>query len=114
MFGLFAEHEKTLSQRIEEYLNSKPSIWLAGHGATGRERVGVFSFLVDACDSREIPEKLRANKIGIFADDFYAARCIDALGARPQNGVIRASLVHYNSSEDVDRFIRHLDDLVPS
>jgi cysteine desulfurase family protein (TIGR01976 family) len=113
VFGLFAEHEKTLARRIEEFLNSKPSIRLAGHGATERERVGVFSFLVDACDSRVIPEKLRANKIGIFADDFYAARCIDALGARLQNGVIRASLVHYNSSEDVDRFIRHLDDIVP-
>jgi len=113
VFGLFAEHEKALSRRIEEFLNSKSSIRLAGHGATERERVGVFSFLVDAGDSRVIPEKLRANKIGIFADDFYAARCIDALGARPQNGVIRASLVHYNSSEDVDRFIRHLDDIVP-
>ena len=114
VFGLFAEHEKTLSRRIEEFLDSKASIRLAGRGATGRERVGVFSFLVDTRDSREIPEKLQADKIGIFADDFYAARCIDALGARPQNGFIRASLVHYNSSEDVDRFIRHLDDIVPA
>jgi cysteine desulfurase family protein (TIGR01976 family) len=114
VFGLFAEHEKALSRRIEDFLGSKPGIRLAGQGAAGRDRVGVFSFLVDARDSREIPEQLRANKIGLHADDFYAARCIDALGARAQNGFVRASLVHYNSSEDVDRFIRHLDEIVPS
>ena len=114
VFGLFAEHEKALSRRIEDFLGSKPGIRVAGQGAAGRDRVGVFSFLVDARDSREIPEQLRAEKIGLHADDFYAARCIDALGARAQNGFVRASLVHYNSSEDVDRFIRHLDEIVPS
>ena len=49
------------------------------------------------------------HKIGIHADDFYAARCIDALGARPLNGVVRASLVHYNSPEDVDRLFAGLE-----
>ena len=43
---------------------------------------------------------------------FFAARCIDAIGARPQNGVVRASLEHYNGSHDVDRLIDGLDALV--
>ena len=71
--------------------------------------MGVFSFTVEGRDSREIPAALREHKIGIHADDFYAARCIDALGARPQNGVVRVSLVHYNSAEDVDRLITGLE-----
>ena len=86
---------------------------LIGCGAARRrERVAVFSFLVDGRDSREFPEKLRARKIGLYADDFYAARCIDAIGARPQNGVVRASMVHYNSPEDVDRLIDGLDRII--
>ena len=110
VFALFADHERVLADRIEAFLNSKPAVRLAGRGAAGlRERVGVFSFLVDGRDSRHIPEKLRAEKIGLHVDDFYAARCIDALGARAQHGFVRASLVHYNSAQDVERFIEQLD-----
>ncbi len=113
VFGLFAEHERALSGAIEEYLTSKPGVRLAGRGgAARRERVGVFSFTVNGRDSREIAEALRAEKIGIHADDFYAARCIDALGARPQNGVVRASLAHYNAAQDVERLIASLDPII--
>ena len=113
VFGLFAEHERALSGAIEEYLTSKPGVRLAGRGgAARRERVGVFSFTVDGRDSREVAEALRAEKIGIHADDFYAARCIDALGARPQNGVVRASLAHYNAAQDVERLIAGLDRVI--
>ena len=113
VFGLFAAHETAMAQPIEEFLVSRPGVRLMGQRAAGRrERVGVFSFLVDGSDSREIPEKLRDHKIAVDAGDFYAARCIDALGARAQGGVIRASLVHYNASEDVERLINHLDRII--
>ena len=113
VFGLFAEHERALSGAIEEYLTSKPGVRLAGRGgAARRERVGVFSFTVGGRDSREVAAALRAEKIGIHADDFYAARCIDALGARPQNGVVRASLAHYNAAQDVERLIAGLDPII--
>ncbi len=112
VFDLFAAHERGLSERIETFLRSKPAIRLAGQGAGGRERVGVFSFLVNGCDSGEIPEKLRAGKIGLYADDFYAARCIDALGARAQHGFVRASLAHYNSDDDIGRLIEQLDSII--
>lgn len=110
VFGLFAQHEREQSKRIEDYLGGKPQVHLAGAGADpSRERVGVFSFTVEGRDSREIPQVLRERAIGIFADDFYAARCIDALGARAQHGVVRVSLAHYNSAEDVDRLIAGLE-----
>ena len=113
VFGLYADHERSEARRIEAFLGAHPSIRLMGAGAPAeRDRVGVFSFLVDGRDSRELPERLRAYKIGIYADDFYAARCIDALGARPRNGVVRVSLAHYNSSEDVDRLIGQLDAMI--
>ena len=102
-----------MTQPVNEYLSSNPRIRLFGNGETAkRERVGVFSFVVDHRDSCEIPEKLLSHKIALGVGDFYAARCIDALGARPQNGVVRASMVHYNSYDDVDRFLTHLDGII--
>jgi len=112
-FDLFAAHETAMGRRIEDFLRSKPEVRLLGGGAPAdRERVSVYSFAVNGRDSREIPKVLHKQKIGIYADDFYAARCIDALGMRQQNGVIRVSLVHYNSREDVDRVIEQLDAVI--
>lgn len=110
VYALFAEHEAGLTRRIVDFLTSRKKLRLIGQGgAMRRERVGVLSFLANGRDSREIPKKLREAKIGLNADDFYAARCIDALGARQQNGVVRISMVHYNSSQDVDRLVDSLD-----
>ena len=98
---------------IADFLASKAEVRLIGQGAAGRrERVSIFSFLVNGRDSREIPERLLQNKIAIRAEDFYAARCIDALGAGPRGGVIRVSLVHYNSPEDVNRLTESLDPVI--
>jgi len=113
VFKLFADHETKLADRIEAFLDTKPSVRLIGKNAP-RPRVGVFSFLVDGEDSQIIPKQLNAAKIGIYGSDFYAARCIDALGARSQNGVIRVSLAHYNSGNDVDRLTSQLDAMIPS
>lgn len=113
VFELFAQHESKLANRIEEFLTSKAEVRLIGAGAAGkRERVGVFAFLANGRNSQDIPVALRERKLGFYADDFYAARCIDALGAREQNGVIRVSLAHYNSEEDVDRLINGLNDIL--
>ena len=113
VFGLFTAHEETMTRPIVDFLASKAEVRLIGQGANGRrERVSVVSFLVNGRDSREIPDELLPHKIAIRAEDFYAARCIDALGARARNGVIRISLVHYNSPEDVNRLIERLDPVI--
>ncbi len=110
VMGLFAEHETRTARPIEEFLRARACIHLAGQGAdVSRERVGVMSFYAEGRDSGDIIRHLQSHKIGVYADDFYAARCIDALGARERGGVIRASLAHYNSTEDVTRLLDRLD-----
>ena len=110
-FALFSAHEAEMAERIAAFLAEQKGLRLAGRGAPpDRSRVGVFSFTVEGRDSREIPAALRDRKIGIHADDFYAARCIDALGARAQNGVVRVSLVHYNTADDVGRLFTGLEE----
>jgi cysteine desulfurase family protein (TIGR01976 family) len=115
VFELFAGHERKMAQRIEDYLNSRAGLRLIARGAAGRrERIGVFAFTVDGRNSGEIAARLKAGKIGLHADDFYAARCIDALGLRERGGVLRASLVHYNDAADIDRLLGQLDETLSS
>ncbi|MDE0992857.1 MAG: hypothetical protein OSA23_06740 [Rhodospirillales bacterium] len=48
--------------------------------------------------------------IAIANGDFYAYRLLDALGVKDLNdGVVRCSMAHYNTAEEVDRLIRALD-----
>lgn len=110
VFRLITDHETAMASRLGACLSSKPAVRVIGRGAAGRrERVGVFSFLVKGRDSRDVAKQLRAAGIGAHADDFYAARCIDALGARPHGGVVRVSLVHYNSMVEVEILADALD-----
>jgi cysteine desulfurase family protein (TIGR01976 family) len=113
VMGLFADHETKLAQPIETFLRARPGIHMAGQGAdSSRERVGVMSFYAEGRNSGDIIRHLHDHKIGVYADDFYAARCIDALGARERGGVIRPSLAHYNSTEDVTRLLDQLDQIL--
>ena len=113
VYELFADHETRAARPVEDYLRAREDIHMAGQGADpDRERVGVMSFFAKDRDSGEIVRRLQAAKIGVYADDFYAARCIDALGARQRGGVIRPSLAHYNSTEDVTRLLDQLDKIL--
>lgn len=110
LFELFTDHEARLSARLAEYLAAKPGVRLFGRPTGDADkRVAVFSFVVEGRDSAEIAGRLQAAGVGARNGDFYAARCIDDLGVRPQNGVIRASMVHYTSEDDVTRLIEQLD-----
>jgi selenocysteine lyase/cysteine desulfurase len=51
--------------------------------------------------------------IGIRHGDFYARRLIEALGLQAQGGVVRVSIAHYNTAQEIDRLVRHLDEVVP-
>ena len=50
--------------------------------------------------------------IGIRFGDFYAKRLIEALGLQAQGGVVRVSIAHYNTAEEVDRLINALDEVI--
>lgn len=52
------------------------------------------------------------HKIGIRFGDFYAARLIDELGLRKQNGVVRVSMVHYNTMQELQKVITVLEGIL--
>ena len=48
------------------------------------------------------------NGIATRNDNFYAWRCLKALGIDTDDGVVRTSMVHYNTEEDVEKLIAAL------
>ncbi|WP_339458548.1 cysteine desulfurase-like protein [Nodularia spumigena] len=110
VFDLISVHEENLSDRLLKYLNSQPKIRVIGKSTAHRElRVPTISFTVDGVHSSTIPPKVDSAYIGIRYGDFYAKRLIEYLGLATQGGIIRVSMVHYNTLAEVDRLIEALE-----
>ncbi len=112
-FQLFADQEEKLSEKLLAFLKNKQRVHIIGIEEADKEkRVSTISFVVEGRDSKEIVEKVDPHRIGIRFGDFYAKKLIRDLGIEDQNGVIRVSLVHYNTLEEVQRLIEVLDPLI--
>jgi cysteine desulfurase family protein (TIGR01976 family) len=75
-------------------------------------RVPTFCFTVPNVAPALVTETMSARGIGIRDGHMYAPRLMKRLGARLETGVNRASLVHYNASEEIHEFGDVLRDLV--
>ena len=108
-FELFAEHEQVLAARFLEWLTSQPKVRIIGNHRADETRVPTISFIVEGKNSDEITRAVDPHGIGIRYGDFYAKKAIEALGLEACNGVVRVSMVHYNTLDEVQRLITVLE-----
>jgi selenocysteine lyase/cysteine desulfurase len=66
-------------------------------------RVATVSFVAEGRSSSEIPLQLEARRIGVRYGDFHARRLVQDLGFAERKGVVRISLGHYNTAEEIAR-----------
>ncbi|MDJ0766523.1 MAG: aminotransferase class V-fold PLP-dependent enzyme [Myxococcota bacterium] len=111
-FEVMTRCELPLQGKLIEYLQGKDQVRLIGPGDTGRSRVGTISFVHRRKSSKEIVLAANAQGVGIRYGHFYAHRLATALGLDPEDGVVRASLLHYNTEAEIDRLINCLDQLL--
>ncbi len=112
-FELIATHEQSLAQRFVEFAGNTPQIRIIGRADADLERrVSTISFVVEGKDSRDIEAHAISRDIAIRSGDFYARRLIDDLALNVNHGVVRASMVHYNSLEEMDRLISCLKEIL--
>jgi len=113
-FDAFERHEDALAERLLAYLRGKRSVRIIGHREVRPGlRVPTISFVVAGRPPEAIVRHLDAFDIGIRFGDFYAKRLIEALGLQGQGGVVRVSMAHYNTLDEIDRLVRHLDAVIP-
>jgi len=112
-FDAVMQHEQALATPLIDLLTSKRNVRIIGLPTADRSRrMPTIAFVVDGKRSDEVTLAVDKHKIAIRYGDFYAARLIDSLGLRDNNGVIRASFVHYNTLDEVSRLVAVLDDLL--
>jgi len=106
---LIANHEKEIANPLLEYLNSRSDIKLIGKTKiSNRDRAPTIAFTMDNMSSKDLSSELVKNGIATRNDNFYAWRCLLALGIDVDDGVVRTSMVHYNSHDDVEKLINAL------
>ena len=109
-FAVITEQERAITGRLIDFLSSRKSVRIIGRTSSAtEERVATVSFIVEGVDSQSVVATVDDAKIGIRNGHFYARRLIDDLGLMARGGVVRVSMVHYNTFEEVDRLIAALE-----
>lgn len=110
-WAMFAQHESCLVAKLIDFLGARHGVSLHGpRSAEPERRLPIVSFSVAGRDSAEIVAHVDKSRIGIRFGNFHARRLIAHLGLAPQNGVVRVSMAHYNTLEEVDLLITALDE----
>jgi cysteine desulfurase family protein (TIGR01976 family) len=108
-FEVMTACELPLQARLADWLLGRDDLRIIGPATGGPERVGTVSFVHHRKSSREITEVVDRSGIAIRHGHMYAYHLCEALGLDPDDGVVRVSLVHYNSAEEIERLIEVLD-----
>ena len=112
-WAVIRAHEAQLSARFMTWVASNKNVRVLGLASADRsKRVPTISFTVEGVDSQSIARHLAQHKLGIRAGSFYALALGEAFDFARHNGVVRVSMVHYNTLEEVDRLTRHLDEVI--
>ena len=107
---LISDYEEKIANPLLDYLSSRDDIRLIGKQKIyNKNRAPTISFLSKKISSKSLSNHLVKNGIATRNDNFYAWRCLEALNIDAEDGVIRTSMVHYNSVNDVDKLIQVLE-----
>ncbi|AZO20190.1 cysteine desulfurase-like protein [Mesorhizobium sp. M1E.F.Ca.ET.045.02.1.1] len=99
------DYELTLTREMFKVLKAcGATIYGVAEEDRIHERVPTFCFNIGKLSPQRIVEDMAALQIGIRDGHMYAPRLMKRLNLSMDSGAIRASLVHYNTVEEVHRF----------
>ena len=114
-YGAIAAQENALVERLLTYLRGRNDCRIIGHSANrDGTRIPTISFVFDGRDSAEICKAMDAHRIAIRFGDFHSRRLAEYLDLTENNGMVRVSMVHYNTIEEIDRMTKALDTILGS
>ena len=110
-FARMTALELPLQSGLLDWLKGREGIRIIGPATAEEGRVATVSFTHATRSSRDIVLAANERGIGIRYGHFYAHRLALAMGLTPEDGVVRTSMLHYNTEEEVDRLIECLEEL---
>ena len=109
--ALMRARERQLVKPLLDFVDAHPRIRLVG-SADADERAPTVAFTVKGARPEDLAEALAERDIGVGWGHFYAWRLVEALDIDVETGVLRCSLVHYNTAREVTRLTEALDRLL--
>ncbi len=105
-FSEIEEYEMDLCWRMIEGLDriDGVKIWGITDPSIKEHRAPTVSFTHHSMTAQEIGAALAEHGIFAWAGNFYALELSEALGLEPE-GALRVGILHYNTAEEVDRFL---------
>jgi cysteine desulfurase family protein (TIGR01976 family) len=112
-YRLIHAYELGLSRRMLEGLRAIPGVQLFGIADPARieERVPTFAMRIAGHTPLELATKLGERGIFSWDGNYYALNLTERLGVEASGGFLRVGLVHYNTAEEVDRFLAALREI---
>ena len=107
---LMRVQEVAVCQPLLDYLAQRNDLRLIGPREAARRAPTVAVALDRAAEP--VSAALAGHGINCWAGDFYAVRPLSAMGVDLSQGVLRLSMVHYTSAEDVARLMAALDEVL--
>lgn len=111
-FARITEHERELVAPLLEFLEGHPRVRLLGRAVADERRAPTVSFAPLEQPAHTIPEQLDRRRVAVRWGHFYAHRFCTRFGLQDGGGVVRASMVHYNSPAEVARLIESFDEVL--
>ena len=103
-------HEIQLLQPVLDAVSERNSVRLIGP-SDATQRAPTVAIDIGR-PAEPVAKALAAHKIMAGGGDFYAGRVLDAVGVKPENGVLRLSFVHYTTQAEIDQLLTALDDVL--
>lgn len=112
-FAAVTAQEDALVDRLLSYLTARNDCRVFGATTNvGSKRIPTVAFRFDGQDSGAMAKAMDAHKIAIRHGDFHSRRLVEDLGQTGDGGLLRVSMVHYNTLEEVDRLCTALDSIL--
>jgi cysteine desulfurase family protein (TIGR01976 family) len=108
-------YEMRLAWRLIEGLQRLDGIRIYGitEPSRTRERFSTVSFTHERVSVPQLNRELAARGICVWGGHYYALEFARRMGLETE-GMIRVGLLHYNTEQEVDRFLRELAEIIES
>lgn len=113
-FAAIHNHEHALMERIIQGLLAIPGLKLYGIADPQRfdQRCPTMAIRIDGWTPLQLATKLGERGFFTWDGNYYAINLTERLDVEKDGGFLRIGLVHYNTPEEVERFLAALQEIV--
>src|SRR5438128_2586612 len=107
-------HEAALSIELLRRLSELDGVTVYGHREPSniRLRVPTVCFNLRGIAPAAVAAQCAEKNIGVRDGNMYSPRLLERLGIPPTTGAVRVSLVHYNTLDEIERFVKVLAKMI--